>query len=294
MTRKKCAFLTMADPGDSPTDYVVSFAAMADLGWDVDTLAWRDVKVDWNTYDAVYICTPWDYPQHKDEFVQLLQNIEDSSAVLVNPLSLVHWTLAKTYLRDLEQRGTEIVPSIWFERFDAAQIPGWFDALGSDKVVIKPEVGANAQDTHVLHNPIAAETVSRLLETFRERAFLVQPFIENILLDGEYSLFYFSGAYSHAIRKIPRAGDFRVQEEYGGEIQSVQACEQLLAAGQHVMSFVDPQPVYARVDFVRGDNDKFLLMELELIEPSLYLSSDAAAASRFATAIDRYVLEVQV
>lgn len=289
--KKTCAFLTMADPGDFVTDYDVSFAAMADLGWDVDTVIWRDPSIDWNAYDAVYICTPWDYPQHKDEFVRVLQDIDNSRAVLVNPMSLVHWTLSKTYLRDLEQRGAAIVPSLWVDEIEAAQIPGWFDALATDCVVIKPEVGANAQDTYVLDNPVKPEIVSHLLTTFCARPFFVQPFMHSILLEGEYSLFYFSGTYSHAIRKVPKAGDFRVQEEYGGDIQKVQPSAQLLAAGQCVMALIAPLPVYARIDFVRAAEQQFLVMELELIEPSLYLRMDTAAAARFASAFDRFVLE---
>lgn len=279
----------MADPGDFVTDYDVSYAAMADFGWEVNPVVWRDSSIDWDRYDAVYICTPWDYPQHIDEFIRVLQNIEDSSAVLANPLSLVQWTLAKSYLRDLEQQGAGIVPSIWFDDIDTTQIPSWFESLGTDKVVIKPEVGANAQDTYVLNNPLAGEMVSLLQKTYHERAFFVQPFMDNIQSEGEFSLFYFSGEYSHAILKVPKDGDFRVQEEYGGDIQSVQPSRQLLDAGQHVMSLVDPQPVYMRVDFVRAADGQFLLIELELIEPSLYLRTDQGAAARFAAAFDQYI-----
>jgi glutathione synthase/RimK-type ligase-like ATP-grasp enzyme len=206
-------------------------------------------------------------------------------------MPLVHWTLAKTYMRDLEQRGAAIVPSIWIDEIDAAQIPGWFDALATDSVVIKPQVGANAQDTYLLSHPLQPEMVSLLLATFHARPCFVQPFMQNILLDGEYSLFYFGGTYSHAIRKVPKAGDFRVQEEHGGDIQKVQPSAELLAAGQSVMSLIEPQPVYARIDFVRAADEQFLVMELELIEPSLYLRMDTAAAGRFAAAFDRFVLE---
>jgi hypothetical protein len=291
MASKKCAYLTMQDPGDFVTDYDVSFAAMAALGWSVHTVAWRDPSIDWNDFDAVYICTPWDYPQHKQQFLDVLQRIEDSSALLVNALALVHWSLEKTYLRDLERRGAAIVPSIWFDEFGVGEISAWFAALATDKVVIKPVVGANAQDTHVLSAPVSHDIVRQLAATFHKRAFFVQPFMQNILSDGEYSLFYFSGQFSHAIRKVPKAGDFRVQEEYGGDIQSLQAADELLAAGRHVMSLVDPEPVYVRADFVRNPDGQFLLMELELIEPSLYLRMDRDAAARFAAAFDHHFRE---
>ena len=288
---KRCAYLTMQDPGDFVTDYDVSFAAMTARGWQVDTVAWRDASLQWDDYDAVYICTPWDYTQHQAQFLSVLQAIEDSSAVLVNPLPLVHWTLVKTYLRDLQQRGADIVPSLWYDDFDAAQIGGWFTALGTDKAIIKPAVGVNAQDTYVLQNPVPASLIAHLGSTFHDRAFFVQPFIDNIQTEGEFSLFYFGGEYSHAILKVPKAGEFRVQEEHGGDIQSVQPPAALLATGQRLMSLVEPQPVYVRADFVRSADGRFLLMELELIEPSLYLRMDAGAADRFATAFDHYYEE---
>ena len=108
----------------------------------------------------------------------------------------------------------------------------------------------------------------------------------NVQAEGEYSLFYFDLAYSHAILKIPAAGDFRSQEEHGAEIRAVTAPEALLRAGEGIMSLVEPRPVYARADFVRDDDGHYLLMELELIEPSLYLRTDDGAASRFAAAFD--------
>ena len=281
----------MAEQGDFVTDYDESYAAMAALGWYAEAVPWRDETISWDDYDAVYICTPWDYPQHAKQFMQVLETIDRSSATLVNELALVRWTLAKTYLRDLEQRGAAIVPSIWFADIDVTQIPQWFETFATDKLVIKPDIGGNALDTFVLERPLSADCEDLLSRTFAERAFLVQPFIANIQSEGEFSLFYFGGEFSHAIQKVPKAGDFRVQEEHGADIRSVQPSQRLLDTAGHVLALVDPQPVYVRADFVRDDEDRFLLMELELIEPSLYLRTDAGAAARFAAAFDHYVKE---
>lgn len=106
-------------------------------------------------------------------------------------------------------------------------------------------------------------------------------------------MFYFAGEYSHAILKTPAAGDFRSQEEHGAQIKSVQPDAKLLAAGQKLISLLAPQPVYVRADFVRDDG-RFLLMELELIEPALYLRMDDAAATRFAIAFDKHIDEHSV
>ena len=283
----------MQDPGDYVTDYDLSFEAMAARDWTVETVAWRDPAWDWNRFDAVYLCTAWDYPLHLDEFEAVLERIDTSSALLVNELSLVRWNMRKSYLRDLELRGADIVPCLSLAGMDTATIPGWFAAHETDRVVIKPEVGANAQDTFVLREPVDADTQAMLQTVFRNRNFLVQPFIESICTEGEFSLFFFAGEFSHAILKTPAAGDFRSQEEHGSQIQAVTPAAELLRAGQRILGLVEPQPVYARVDLVRDVDDRFLLMELELIEPSLYLRTDAAAPARFAAAFDRYVHEQQ-
>jgi len=282
----------MSDPGDFVTDYDVSFEAMAALGWQAETVPWRDSLSDWSDYDAVYICAPWDYPQHVEEFMQVMATIEGSSAILVNELSLVQWSLSKTYLRDLEERGAAIVPSIWLDDIDIARVPQWFETFNTDTLVIKPAIGGNATDTFVLRRPLSGKLTSLLSKTFQQREFLVQPFIDNIQTEGEYSLFFFSGEYSHTIQKTPKSGDFRVQEEHGADIRSVTPMQDLLETAQRVLALVEPPPVYVRADFVRDKADNFLLMELEMIEPALYLRTDDGAAARFAAAFDNYVKDV--
>jgi len=286
---KKIAYLTMADMGDFVTDFDLSVAPMNALGWQVETVAWRST-VDWNSFDAVYICTPWDYPEHAQQFLEVLESIDASRALLINDLALVHWTLEKTYLKDVEERGSDIVPSTWYDGFECTSpgrhFAGEFEEFGVERIVIKPTVGANAQDTFVLTDPIGDAQVKVLQRTFAARAFVVQPFIENIQSEGEYSLFFFNGEYSHAIRKTPKPGDFRVQEEHGAEIRPVRPSDTLLRIASELFAQIVPSPTYGRGDWVRGADGRYLLMELELIEPSLYLRTDRGAAARFARALD--------
>ena len=283
---KRVAYLVMEDAGDFVTDYHLSVEPMAALGWHVETVAWRSAP-DWNAFDAVYICTPWDYPEHLAEFLDVLGAIDASSALLINDQSLVLWTLEKTYLRDIEKQGGRIVPSTWFDDFDEADLPRFFADHSSDKVVIKPTVGANAQDTFVLTEPVPAALLETLRSTFASRAFFVQPFIENIQSEGEFSLFFFDGEYSHAILKTPEKGDFRVQEEHGAAIKPVHPPEVLRTIATDLFAAIEPLPVYGRGDWVRGPDNDYLLMELELIEPSLYLRTDSGAPARFAAAFDQ-------
>ena len=282
---KRIAYLTMADMADFVTDHDLSIVPMQALGWQVDEVPWRS-RADWNAFDAVYICTPWDYPESAEQFLDVLESIEASRALLINDLALVHWTLEKTYLRDIERLGSDIVPSTWYDGFESSSPDAFFSEHAVDRIVAKPTVGANAKDTFVLTHPIGELQLQQLRRTFAERPFLVQPFIESIQSDGELSLFFFNGDYSHAIRKTPKPGDFRVQEEHGAEIRAERPCDELLQVANALFAQIDPTPTYGRGDWVRDSDGGYLLMELELIEPSLYLRTDRGAAARFARALD--------
>jgi hypothetical protein len=289
MTLQRCAFLTMDSAEGWSIDADLGITPLEALGWRVEQVPWRSGDARWNEFDAVYIGTPWDYPEDVARFLGVLERIDTSRAVLVNPLALVRWNLPKTYLRDLESRGAAIVPSRWGEHLAPGMLAATFDELGAERVVIKPVVSTNARDTFLLTREEAYTAEPELLRAFDRRAFVVQPFIEQVQSEGEYSLFYFGDAFSHAILKKPKARDFRVQEEHGASIDPVASPDvALVAAADRILELVRPAPAYARCDLLRGPDGRFLLMELELIEPSLYLRMHPDAPARFAAAFDAY------
>lgn len=271
----------MDDMGHYVADDDLAIAPLSELGWDVSTISWRDSNVDWNDLEIVVIRTPWDYQRSPDEFLEVLAKIDSSSARLENPLDVVKWNLDKRYLRDLERRGLRIVPTIWGGVYDQSSFTSWMAELGCGELIIKPTVSATAEHTFRLTG-----FDSSLAGVFAGRSFMVQPFLTNVVTEGEYSLFYFNGQYSHTILKSPKAMDFRVQEEHGGIITAVQPTRELSYAGRRAFEMISPSPLYARVDLVRDDENQFALMELELIEPALYLRMDADAPQRFASAIN--------
>ena len=204
MMKKRCAYLTMECTDGWSIDAELGFVPMEALGWQVDAVSWRTETPDWGDYDAVYIGVPWDYPEDPEHFLSVLQSIDESSAILVNDLELVHWALPKTYLRDLEERGAAIVPSTMHEEMGGELLEQAFDTHKTDRIIVKPVVSTNATDTYLLTLERARELEAELASVFCGRPFMVQPFIENIQSEGEFSLFYFNCEFSHATLKVPK------------------------------------------------------------------------------------------
>ncbi len=265
----------------------LTFVPLQKRGWLVDEVPWNAAEIDWNQYDAVVIRSPWDYQKTPDEFLQVLTDIDASRARLFNPLEICRWNMNKIYLRDLVARGIATIPTIWLDRMDAEAVPQLCAELQSQRIVLKPTIGANADDTFVVTSE-QPETAKVALQVFENKPLMVQPFVDAIVTEGEYSLFYFGGEFSHAIQKVPKQNDFRVQEEHGGIISSVVASAELQRAGQLAIEAIGQPLLYARADFVRFQETP-ALMELELIEPSLYFSFDEQSPERFAAALDRFI-----
>jgi len=284
----RVAFLSIEDLSDFVADDPLVVEPLRRLGHEAEFVPWQ-AAVDWRKFDGVVIRTTWDYQDHLPAFLRVLLEIETQTR-LANPLEIVKWNAdKKIYLQDIEKQGGKIVPTIWSEtRIDTREIQTWFAQLQTDEIVIKPTVGANAQHTFRLRR---GEADGDALSTVYDgRSYMVQPFMRGIVEEGEFSLFYFNGEYSHAILKTPKAGDFRVQEEHGGIIQAAKPPADLSATGAKIMKCVSPTPLYARVDFVRTEAGEFLVVELELIEPSMYLRQAEHAPRMFAEAIHRWLL----
>lgn len=255
-----------------------------ELGWSVTTLSWHEKNVDWNQFDYVVVRSTWDYQHHADTFAGVLEIIDKSSATLLNPLKLIKWNFEKYYLKDLEAAGLPVVDTCWGSEFSPQHIEDAFANFATDEVVIKPTLSANADNTYRVSKASSMELMSSLINTFSSRSYMIQPFLPTIVEEGEYSLFYFGGIYSHSILKVPKSGDFRVQEEHGGRLLTVDASDEQQDIAQRALAAMPTEALYARVDLVR-QRDKWAIMELELIEPSLYFNLDAASPERFVKAL---------
>ena len=204
---------------------------------------------------------------------------------VINDPGLIRWNASKTYLIELGARGVPIPPTTVVHRGATDEEAGAaIAALPSTALVIKPAVSATAYETWRASYPLQPADTLRLQALTARGDVIVQTFVEEIASSGELSLVFFGGAYSHAARKVPRQGDFRVQLDHGGLLEIEDAPAAVIRQAEAILRHTPSIPTYARVDGVVVGG-VFTLMELELIEPELYLSQTSAAATRFAAAI---------
>ncbi len=287
---RRVAFLTLDDPTGFTIDDDLAVAPLAALGWAVETVPWR-AGADWGAFEAVVIRSPWDYQDDPDAFLDVLVAIDASPAVLLNGLRTVRWNLRKTYLQGLAAAGVPTIPTVWRDGLAPGDTAGLFDAVEAlagptPEIVVKPVVGANADGAFRITRAAPTGAVEA---HYAGRALMAQPFVPAVVAEGEFSVFAFGGRVAHAVLKTPAPRDFRVQEEHGGRITAVTPEPGLLAAAHSAFNAADAATgeaaLYARADLVRAPDGAFWTMEVELVEPGLYLRMHPDAPRRFAEAL---------
>jgi glutathione synthase/RimK-type ligase-like ATP-grasp enzyme len=286
---KRCVFLSMDSLEQFECYDHLLLEPMAKAGWQAEEISWRKKNVNWSDYDVVIIRSTWDYQDDPEKFIQTLENISAQTR-LENSLEIVHWNINKTYLIDLDISGIKVVSTLWGENLTKGNLLPAYQRLNVNEIIIKPVISANADFTYRLNKESIKAREDELIKIFKNKSYMIQPFMSHILSEGEYSLFYFGGKYSHCILKKPREKDFRVQEEHGGILTSFDPDPHIRAMGEKAIAAIGQDLLYARVDFVRSGANDFALMELELIEPSLYFNMDTKSAQRF---VDAFVKRIQ-
>lgn len=261
-------------------------AALAARGLASRRVSWSRADVPWGSFAAAVLRTPWDYFERIGEFLAWLARVEACTR-LVNPAALVRWNVDKHYLRDLEARGVHTVPTLFVERGDDLTLAGLLHARGLPEAVIKPAVSGAARHTYRVHagNVEAHEPV--WAERLRHEAMLLQPLQQSVLEHGEVTVVVIDGHATHALRKRAKPGDFRVQDDHGGTVHPYAASAEELALAERAMAACDPRPVYGRVDMVQDNDGRLAVMELEVVEPELWLRREPMAAERLADAMAR-------
>jgi glutathione synthase/RimK-type ligase-like ATP-grasp enzyme len=273
-----CAALRELSDDDRPL-----LAELWGLGIKAEPAVWDDASVDWKSYDAVVIRSTWDYHLSPASFSAWLARLEALGVPLWNPAPVVRANADKSYLRELEARGVSVVPTLWIEQGKPAVLDALLASRGWADAVVKPVISGGAfRTSRVKRGGDAGQAA--LDDVLAHSAAMVQPFLPEIAAEGEWSFIFLGGEFSHAVLKTPRAGDFRVQEDHGGRTERREPPPGLLTQAREA-AIAGPTPwLYARVDGVRR-GDELVVIELELIEPSLYLRHSPTAARKLADAI---------
>ena len=281
-----CMFRDHPDARADAFEYEHEIAALqpacAAAGLTLEPVIWDDPDFDPSAYDAAVVGTCWDYMEKPGAFMATLERT-DAATRLFNPLDLIRWNSRKTYLQDLAARGAPMIPTLWADRADLETVAGAFDALGCDDIVVKPVLGAGAwRQARVRRGEPLPPA-----DTLPPAECMIQPFLPAVGEEGEYAFLFFGGTFSHCARKIPAKGDYRVQSEYGGHEEVHTPSGEELALARSVLDCIEGDPLYARVDMLRGLDGQLALIEIELIEPYLYPEQGPQMGKVFAEALVR-------
>lgn len=283
---RRIAFATSADyPSIQPDDAHLA-ATLERLGFKPMSCIWNDPAVDWLGFEAVLIRTIWDYFKYHSAFIAWLDQLDQLGISTINDSRVLRWNSDKRYLLELARHEVAIIPT---RLAGGAELAEALAPMEGQPVVIKPTISGGAWQT--LRGRVGEAGFTRTLSGLPcELDYLVQPFVPEIVSAGEWSLLYFGGEFSHAVIKHPASGDYRVQSEHGGSVEPFEPGVAMLAAAAKALAAVATMGygdlAYARVDGVVRDG-RFLIMELELLEPSLFLAGQPQAAERFARQLAR-------
>ena len=256
--------------------------ALRQAGFEVSARPWTAFG-NLDSFDALLPLVVWGYHERYDEWLTLLDQLGGGAARCINPPELLRWNSDKAYLAELDAGGIATVPTIAVEALDEHGLIAARDRFGCERLVVKPPISASAAGTFLLNpgDAVPAEVEGRRM--------LIQPYLQSIARTGEYSLMLFGGQFSHAILKTPRAGDFRVQPHLGGSERPCAPPEGAEALARAALAAAPAEAVYARVDIAVDDSGTLRIMELELIEPALWLQHAPDKGAAFASAVRRAI-----
>jgi glutathione synthase/RimK-type ligase-like ATP-grasp enzyme len=281
MSQPRIAIATCADYPELKGDDELLCEALRQHGCEAESVVWDEDAVDWSGTDLCLVRSTWDYHDKYDEFLDWSRQVEAATA-LHNPAALIAWNSDKRYLRQLTEAGVPTVPTLWVERGSDLDLEGELAERGWEEAVVKPVVDLGAKNLHRVRAEEAQDALAKVLE--RQEA-MVQPFLPSLEAEGELSLIYIDGKLSHTVRKHPAEGDFRVQSIWGGTVAPAAPEPQHVEVAEQALAQLDEPPLYARIDLVTDLEGNPALIELELIEPNLYLSTNRTAANHLANTV---------
>ena len=286
------ALATYAELPDLDVDEQPLIVSLAARGIRAVPAVWNDPSIAWETFAGVVIRSCRDYHLQPAAFFDWIDRIASLGVPTWNAPATLRWNSRKTYLHDLAIGGVRTVPTFWLLGGNGRRAPVSLATImadtGWERAVVKPVVSASAHETWKVSRADAHANATthdeRLHALIRGHGGMVQPFVPEIEADGEWSLLFFGGVFSHAVIKRAAAGDFRVQTDFGGTYEAVTPPASVVQQAERALRMAPGESLYARVDGVLIGAD-LVVTELELLEPGLFLDADPAAPDRFADAI---------
>jgi glutathione synthase/RimK-type ligase-like ATP-grasp enzyme len=267
--------------------------ALEQMGLNVIRKNWASEDFNWNNCDHAIFRTTWDYFDQYEKFTLWLKSVA-SKTCLINSIDLIQWNIDKHYLKDLNNKGINTIPTVYIEKKELNTLSELHEKKKWDKTILKPAVSATARHTYklALDNLHHHETVFQKL--IGEECMMLQPFQNDIVERGEVSYVLFGGEYTHAVLKRAKQGDFRVQDEFGGTVELYKPNQKEIDFALSVVNACKPTPVYARVDVIKDNDGELCLVELELLEPELWFRLNPSSAKIFANYIMNFMKNKKV
>jgi hypothetical protein len=288
VVEKKIAFVTSSVKPEITANDLHAVDHLKAAGAEVSALPWDVDSAEWNSFDLVVIRSCWNYHLHPEKFIQWINLMEKKNVKMFNPIKIARWNFHKGYLQELESKGVLLPETVWLQKGQQENLSSILRRKYWEKAVVKPAISATAFNTFLVSKDESEQHQVKFESLLSQADMLVQKFMPEVQELGEWSLIFFDKKFSHAVIKRPAAKDFRVQNDFGGIAIQAKPPAFVLTQAEKTLALIKEPLLYARVDGVISDN-QFLLMELELIEPMLFLEGDNGSARTFAQAMMDFI-----
>lgn len=250
---------------------------------------WADKKFNWEHTKYAIFRTTWDYFDRFEEFFQWLEKTKEKTN-FINSEKIIKWNIDKHYLQDISNKGINIATTLFIEKNTKITLKELFSQSNFSEAVIKPAISGAARETYRINRNNYTKHEDKFQKLIKNECMLFQEFLNNIIIKGEISLILINGNYTHAIKKIAKAGDFRVQDDHGGTVKKYIPNREEISFAENCIEKCPYQPIYARVDIVHDNQGRLSLSELELIEPELWFRHNPISATILAKEISSLIL----
>lgn len=241
-----------------------------ELGIEAIPVIWNDTNVDWKSFDYLVFRNTWDYFEYPEEFNLWLDYLQVSNILTLNSLDIIQWNIHKFYLKELQEAGVAIIPTVFIDTATQELDLSFLEEMHWNEFVIKPAVSGGSFHTERHVSGDWRDVQNRYRRLFPNQCLLVQKFESSILSSGELSMIFLDNVFSHAVIKTAQKGEFRIQTQFGGVYNPIAATDVQISVAEKIIKYIGKDLSYARIDGLIVDGE-FLLMEVELIEPDLYM-----------------------